>query len=49
VVAAYVAPLATGSHTVTISGVIDGPYLAITFPGFTSFPFSQDYGVTVTR
>jgi hypothetical protein len=49
VVGAYVAPLPVGTHKVTISGVLDGPYLGITYPGFTSYPFSQAYDVTVTQ
>jgi hypothetical protein len=49
VIGAYVAPMATGTHTVTISGQFDGPYLGITYPGLTSLPFSQKYTVNVTQ
>lgn len=48
VVGAYVAPLPVGTHTVTISVVLDGPYIEITY-GVPSFVFSQDYAVTVTQ
>ena len=47
VIAAYVAPLAPGTHTVTISGVFDGPYIEITL-GLSSLPFVQQYTVNVT-
>jgi hypothetical protein len=48
VIAAYVAPLATGTHHVRISGVLDGPYLEITYGDGASFPIDQTYTVNVT-
>jgi hypothetical protein len=48
VIAAYVVPLPVGSHTVTISGVLDGAYIPLSF-GITSIgPFSLGYTVNVT-
>lgn len=45
VVAAYVAPLPVGTHSVTISGVFDGPYLAITYPEVTAHADTPVCGV----
>jgi hypothetical protein len=46
-IAAYVGPLAVGTHTVRITGVLDGPYLEITY-GVSSFPADITYTVNVT-
>ena len=46
-IAAYVGPLAAGTHTVRITGEFNGPYLEITY-GVPSFAIDVSYTVSVT-
>lgn len=45
--AAFVSPLSPGTHTVTIAGVVDGPYLTIS--GASGFTFTASYTVVCLR